>query len=339
MMPEIYVLIKRDKKQGELIPFVAEPDLMTTDRRKTYLRTLNRIKRLQLTLDIPNQEFADILCVTEENLDSALNGGVELPFDALANITDIFNLCPDTFVFKNVDYVALAEHYRGNSDYIPEKYSVAAFSHRRTGYNILREVEKTYGPIIVDRILRALQVTKYGLLNVDANINIRFGMDVFKQLSRFIKVDENVFFKFGTSSVIANKATSLGNELSLLANPSEVYERMIEELVSFYEKNCSYRLLNLGDTTCRVESKQNEDVASALKVRRLGNPSVCAYKSGILAATPAYIGLPSGSVKEAKCIHRGDPSCVFEINYDRALFDSKLRKGQISSALPARFMN
>lgn len=110
----------------------------------------------------------------------------------------------------------------------------------------------------------------------------------------------------------------LGEALRPMKTPAKVYEHMTVDLISFFERNCTYTLTDLDENSCILESRSNRDVAEALRVRHLGSIDGCLQKAGVLSSAPGYIGLPYAHVNESSCVHRGDDVCRFEVNFEKA---------------------
>lgn len=249
-----------------------------------------------------------------------LSGCHSLPASALAYAAERLNLPIEAFLEDwPIDYDTLVSHFRGEIHEMPEKYAIASFSKKRTAVNLLDYVGGYDGAIFRAKLLRSLQLSERSLSDLDSPVNIQLITDLIDGC-RKLGYDDRRILSIGAHSLETNRPTAFGSELAKAKTTAHVYERMVTELVGFYEKNCSYKLISLSADSCIVESISNPDVATALGVRHVGSPSGCIVKSGILTSTPGYIDMPFAKVIETHCVFRGDPACRFHIDFSQARY-------------------
>lgn len=279
-------------------------------------------ERLRATLGIEHSAWASVLRLTTKEYAKVLSGKKPLTVLSLFAISERFSLSIELMMQNRLDYAAVVEHQAGNLAYLPERYTVAAFSKRRTAVNFLGYIENTYGWRLRSEALRHFQMTEASFSDPDATINVQFLTDLMGFLRKRGLSDKD-FFEIGAHSLVTNRKSLLGEALCKKKSPSQVYETMTVELISFFERNCSYRLARLTEDSCVLESHSNSDVASALRVKHLGSVDGCLQRAGILASAPGYIGLPRARVFELTCVHRGDSKCRFKVDFGQAAWSVK----------------
>ena len=103
------------------------------------------LERIRITLLLSEKEMAERLDLTLKSYYKARAARKPL------NAHNIFSLCESLGIGfapvmqGNLDFKALAKHYFGDRDFLPEKYKQAAFSKRRTTLFILNHIEKNFG--------------------------------------------------------------------------------------------------------------------------------------------------------------------------------------------------
>lgn len=275
------------------------------------------INRLQASLGLSENEIIEMLELTQKQFRRLRSLRLAPNLHSASAFTEKLDLNLEDFLAGSIHFPTLYQRHIKDSGFIDEKYQVAAFSKKRTILNLLDSVQMSHGWRLRLKVLRKFHMTEAAFQNPDAPVNIRLVSDFMEYLGNHF-LSRQDFEKLGAHSVITNRGTSLHRELENLKFPALVYERMVVDLVGFYEKNCTYRLKSLGEGICVVESHPDESVASALNIKNLGNTAICAGRAGILSSTPGYIGLPSAQVIETHCIHRGDSACRFTVDFRQA---------------------
>ncbi len=278
------------------------------------LRLARVLGRLRVGLEYDHSEWRDILQLGEDEYRSFRESKIDLPITALENVAEYLELSIEELYHGRVDIPTLAAHVKGDREVIPEKYLVAANSSRRSVLSTLDYVELSRGGLVRAQVLRRFQLKEAMFSDLNAPVNVRLGSDMAAWLSRR-GMAEAEFVRIGTLAVRAHRHSGLHRALTGLSRSRSVYERVFDEHIVHIEKNCRYRILKMDDQRCVVESKTWNQVADALGVREVGSREICAHRLGFMSATPGLLGFRFGVVREPRCVHRGDPACLFEIEY------------------------
>jgi hypothetical protein len=286
--------------------------------KKTSIAHYN-LEKMRLELGFTQSEWARRLGITGNEYGEVLfHHNIDKTFNAVVSASSIYNLTPEQFYAKQgIDIRTVLARTSGDHMYVPEKYTVGAFSKRRSANAMLDFAARIKGEHLKVYTLRELQLSKQALDLLDAPINIDCMVDILNSLVRNGLPREEVPL-MGVESVQLFRKSALGQELKALKHPREVFEHMIVDLAHYYEKNSVYYLHSLTDESCVIESMHSEHVCDLLKRKTIGSPEVCLMRKGIFQATPLYIGLPFATVVETKCIHVGDPLCRFEVDFSHA---------------------
>lgn len=277
----------------------------------------NAMERLRCTLDHDHREWAALLRLSYKEYERIWSQRKPLPATALVHVAERLHLSIDQLTRGDIDYNAVAAHYSGDFKHIPEKYLVAATSRKSTALCIIDFTTKTSGWMTGLEALRWLQIHPAALHDETTNVNIRFMTELFGFLRKKRLTDEHIRL-IGSDTGVRSQNSALGKRLACAKSPSEVYESMIVELIAFWERNCDYQLIKLTRSNCLIKSSTNQEVAEKLRVRHVGSSNVCLFRMGLLSSAPGYIGLPFANVEEKACVHRGDPACLFEVDFRKA---------------------
>lgn len=286
-----------------------------------YKKLYSTLESLRVMLDLDHSAWADNLGLTKSDYFKIYHQRKPIAPACIEQLAAKLHIGFDGLITGRFDRKAVLEHARGNEHYLPEQYTVAAFSKMRSVISILSYVTREFGAHTAYTLLRDLQVQPGNLGQPESPVNYLLILDTLEWLSRTNEMPGHLL-KIGAEQVVQNKKSALGAALKDLASPARVYERMVNDFVSLYEKNCSYRIDKLTDTFCVVQSKTLQEAADGLKMTHVGSPLGCMAKAGILAATPGYIDLPHAQVIEKSCVFRGDDVCSFEVNFELAEYRS-----------------
>lgn len=279
------------------------------------------LDRLQDTAGVSAELWADLLEIANPAEIRALFEGKasqKISERALLNLSEYLELSPEKIVTGKVDFQTLAAHRNGNVTRVPEYYSIGASSRVRTSAHLFDCVESLFGWRARADLLRRHQITDAILREPDMRINIRFLSEVCDDIEK-LGVGNQAFFQMGFRSLYRNFHSELGESFRATKSTTELFEKCFDELVhKYYDQNFQYRILMMENSICYVEAVSNPDICDQLGTSVLGNRLTCQNKLGVLSSLTGYKRLPFSRVREVRCIHHGDPSCVFEIDFSRA---------------------
>lgn len=281
---------------------------------KKFWRNLERVRK---TLGWQHYEMADALSLTTPQYASMINRREAPTVSSLYNLSMRLGLDFETLCLGQIDFVALEKHFFGDELYIPERYTIGAFSKRRTSVNVLSYLEEVIAPEIVDDLLRKCQVKRAVFHDHEAAINIHFLSDLARNLEKEGFTDEQLF-RMGANTIQVNARTPMALALSKADSVREAYEIQVTQYMSHYDRNFDYQLLELSATHAVLEVAQSAELTEALKLSRIGNPYLCTIRRGVAAAVPGFMDLPLASVRETHCVHEGDPACRLHIDFSLA---------------------
>jgi predicted hydrocarbon binding protein len=233
---------------------------------------------------------------------------------SLESLAEKFQLPVEQIVFGKLDFRELSRKLESKNSCLPERYSKAAFGRRRSHITSIDFLEEQAGWRLRTDVLQKFEIPESQLLNPFDPISVLFITDLCAYLHRRGFRYEHLL-AMGAYGYKNNSKTLIGKHFASLKNPGEVYESFFTEGMKFYEQNCTYTLTKLTPTGGVFEVHSNPDVAHELGVRYVGSELLCAFKAGLAASMPLYLGLPMAQMRETACVHRGDRCCEFEFTY------------------------
>jgi hypothetical protein len=288
----------------------------TRRRNKPSLSDL--VERIRVTLGNNEKVWSEILNISEQDYADFRSGRKQVSILSLSQLAQHLELTLESLMSGNIDFKILVARQKGDVIQLPDRYRVAARSRKRASVNLLNATEEFFGWQARVFSLRHLQVTEAAFLDLDEAINVRFNTDLCDYLHRNYGGTHH-FYDMGAYSVITNYNTPVGKLMAQNTRLEDLYQFFVEEmLVNHWERNFKYELTRLTPTSCRIESYPNQDVAHEMGVRNPGSPFLCQTKVGVTACVPGYLSLPFANVRETACVHRGDPRCVLEVDYEFA---------------------
>lgn len=280
-------------------------------------RLYSTIENLRTMLRLNHKQWAPILSMSQKEYFKTYLQRKELSIESLKSICHATNVSMDKLMLGNIDYSAAVFYFRGDKEYIPELYTVAAFSRKKTLDNSITYFGDAFGWRSTEIALRHLQIPRTALLKKDMPVNINLMVDLLR-FYRTSYCSDSHLYRMGASFLFSNRGTALDKALQKNKKPKEVYEHVAIELMPFFEKNCVYTIEKISDTNCIVKSEGAAEVKELLKSKRIGAQEVCISRTGLMSSLPGFINLPNAQVTEMSCVHRGDSLCRFNINYEKA---------------------
>lgn len=284
---------------------------ISDDRRLKLWNTLERIRR---SLDFSDAQMAELLGMT---LKSFLKHRESLKPPLITSYVVLSDSLPISFealMSGDIDYSMLRTQYRGKLNVLPEKYAQGAFSKRRTSANLLNFLGTFYGWELKDELLRRFQIHERVFDFPDEKISIRFLEDACAELGK-LGFDEAKLYSVGLFSPVTNARGPVARALCQSQTVKELYDKAFAEVITRFDENCSYKITRLTKDSATVEAPLREEVQSALGQTHFGNSHICALRAGTGASLPRYAGFEDAIATETKCIHRGDPVCVYEFKF------------------------
>jgi len=286
---------------------------------KVSVQVKTVLGQIRETLQIDPSEWLELLELTPKQYQSLLVPRAQVPLEVILRVAERYNLSLDSIFRNQIDFGVLAQRHQGNTSSIPGRYLPAAYSRTQTARVVFDFLEKKYGSFQTVAAARYLQISVQELIQKDQPINFQFYMDLFGYVHRSHRPKTGFYLEMGLHSTRVNKHGHLGTLFGSLESSQVVYEKMLGDLMPLFEKNNAYQIRKMNSEKALVRCDQNEEVASALKLRWIGSRHICEWKRGVFAGLPGYIGQPAASVRELKCVHRGDSHCLFEFDYSRRL--------------------
>lgn len=118
--------------------------------------------------------------------------------------------------------------------------------------------------------------------------------------------DQDIAYKVGAYSVHERAKGIAGRLVAGLLTPSAVFQN-IEHISSQYSRGTKLitEHLSVTSATVRVELDPNCDE----------RPYQCSNRIGMLEAIPEFFGLPTAAIAHPYCVHRGDESCIYQVEW------------------------
>lgn len=279
----------------------------------------NKLELIRLATGYSVKDWAELLHRTEaEYRRLARQDDADIPESVILELSESLEISPEAIISGMIDYAALSKRFSGGSAVLPEIYAQNAFSRRRTSVHLLDYLEIHYGWRLRSNILKHFQITEQVFGNPDEKISVRFVTDLCDHLEAS-GFNEDSFFRMGQYSVVANYHSKLGDAFREQRDPSRVYEACFTEIANrFYDENFRYTLVRLDEHRCVAEVRPNPTVLESLHMTKIGSVATCWARRGTISTMVGYLGLPFAQVKEETCVHRGDLSCRYEINFEQA---------------------
>jgi len=276
-----------------------------------------------------------MLQLTEREFDKFKKIKKVLPATKVFSLAERLELGFETIATGKIDYQALTQHYFGNKNFLPERYTNAALGRRRTVLCILNYIESMFGWKERLLTLRHFQLNESIFANIDEPINFLFASDICEYLSRY-KLDEAAFSQIGIHTFQTINSSKVKKELGETKNISELYEKMCLDFAPKHlEQNFIYDFHKTSATTCVYIAKPNPIMLDMLNLKTVGNPATSILRGSVAASFSTLFDLPPSSVKQISSIYQGDSDIKYEIDFSYPQYilknKEKIGSGKIHS--------
>ncbi len=276
--------------------------------------TIDKIKH---TLCWSDQVIADRLQMTLDGFLLMQNCNISPSLLSITSLANSLEISIESVVTGKICYETLKAHQNGQTDHLPERYSVATFSKRKTTIHLLDFIETNFGWQTKKNVLNHFQINEGFTSKPDAEVNFLLPSDICEYLGKTYRMPVELIQKMGAHSALTNKNTFAGKTLYRLRSPKILLEHFFSQLVNqHFEKNQTYQIIKLTDRFCLVETRFKEELKDSLKTGQLGNIFACNSIAGTMSSLTTYLNLPSSHVTKVDCVHQGGCSCKYLIDFD-----------------------
>lgn len=271
-------------------------------------------ERLRWTADLSQQTWIDLLGIHWWQYHRIKAGLEPIPDHVIERVAQHFHITPHELITGNLDFGEIAATIHKGSN-LPERYTKAAYGRKRTTITSIEFLEMFYGWRLKLDVLKTHNVTEADLRDPFAPISMQFITDICAYLHDHRQFRAQDFLAMGAYSYLANRKTLVGQILSEMRSPFELYDFFFNEAMKLFERNCRYTISKRRDRGITLEILSHPDVAAESGVRHLGNAYICHLKAGVFATLTRYIGLPNAFIRKTSCVHRGDSICRYECDF------------------------
>lgn len=275
------------------------------------------IDKIMHTMDWTNADLCERLQITEKQYIHQKHLNLSPNLDTITNLTESLGIGIEAIITGKIDFQTLKSHSIGNFEELPERYSVATFSKKKTTIHLLDFIEENFGWQTKKNVLTHFQINEAFCKDPDGAVNFLLPSDICEFVGQKYQMPLSVIRKMGAHSALTNQNTTAGKTLASLGSPKSLLENFFGYLVNrHFEKNQNYKILKLTDQLCIVETHFRQELKDTLNTHQLGNIFACHSIAGTMSSLTSYLGLPSSQVTKIDCIHQGGCSCKYLIDFE-----------------------
>ncbi|MBP9674406.1 MAG: hypothetical protein KBD63_04860 [Bacteriovoracaceae bacterium] len=270
------------------------------------------LSQIQEALSLQDSEMADRFGLSFSDF-SVLKTKKRAP-DLIAthSFCDELNISPMRLIRGQIDLKTVQEHFKGNHSYIPEKYRLLSELGLMSLEQILNELGKLKGEVVLQEALKFLQITP-DIFKKDQKVNLTITTEVLNYLAS-TRLNNDDFITLG-KNVLGNcieKETV--RKLSDFIEPHKVYESYFQMLNA---QTWVYEIEQSSSEAFVFRTKPRQDLADALGLRNYGSPILCSsYREGLLKGILLLMGkFIEPVIEKTHCIHKNDGFCRYKMNF------------------------
>jgi len=281
----------------------------------------SNINALQAVTQLSEAELARLMGLEERTFQELKRFSRDISLDSAARLSKTFNVDLGLLWASVIDERAAANYFHRRPSELPERYSVGKFSKVRSVLNLLEGVRKQRGPEYVEQLLRYSQIPSTFFDDPDKTINVRFITDFTELLAQRGWTSEQLF-SLGQLSYQTHKDSAFGRSMAAHKNWKSVYEALVVEHSSAFDRNYDYRLERCEDDRIIIDAFPREEVCEALHADTFDTETTCFTRMGVMSTASCYAKLPASQVKKLRSVHDGDDRNRYEIRPSTTLLYS-----------------
>lgn len=265
--------------------------------------------RIQNTLSITDEEFAKYLGMGHPLFIKHRRACTYLPLNCVFELAERFGFHFENLLQESFDIKTIFNKIHGISSF-SKRYSNASYSSTRPISNVVSYIEKTKGERAKLNLLRKFQISETLLEVPDIKTNIHLMTDSLQYLRKTYQLKDIDILSMGQMTPFTSVNQDLARELSNKKNIYELVDYFFEELCQSFDKNHSYKLINLSDDYAVIEIKAYQDVLDELKltVNQFGSENLCLTRLGVLSSLTWFKYGRFTPVKKITSAFDGSPS-------------------------------
>lgn len=283
------------------------------------------LERVIETVGWTDTQAADALGLTQEEYLARKNSRADMPASGTLILAEELGIGVENLIYGRVDLAALAQHYRGQKTYLPERYLRSAQTKKRVALNLLNYIENKFGWARRADLLKDLQIHEAALANPDEGISLNFSVDTFNWLFRYDRKPSQLE-ELGENLWFNNRNENLTKELSASRSVFELLEHLFAgPLEKYLEKNFSWRIWKMNTSRIVVRGFPNADVETAIGTEAIQDYPTSLVRKGMFASLPRYLGLPAAPVRFTHFFVDGRNYVEMEMNMEELFEKVKQR--------------
>lgn len=255
-----------------------------------------------LLIDLKDQygpTTVSFLLRTKQSTLSRIIDEKEYPIDDISGLGKSGNFNLGTVFYFGVDSECVIRFINNEKEIFPSRYKKAAFTKRRVTQNLLKALEKIYGPQMVQSALSTMQTTPdtFADHNLEQTISTIFNSD----LLAFLEQEQCIKDMAGLGAVAAHEyAGSPFGDSFLQMSYKDIFAKLGEEIFNHVEKSHRYRITKLTSSCAIIEKTLSEEMKEILKVTSYSNYQMSQYIGGCAAGIPMLAGKRPASIQVTK---------------------------------------
>ncbi len=281
----------------------------------------SNIKALQEASRLSEAELARLMGLEERAFQELQRFSKDIPLDSAANLSKTFNVDLGSLWASTLDEQAAASYFHKRPGELPERYSVGKFSKVRSVINLLVGVRQQRGQEYVEHLLRHSQIPTTFFDDPDKVINVLFITD-FTELLAQRGWSQEQLFSLGQLSYQTHRDSAFGKKMATHKNWKSVYEALVVEHSSAFDRNYDYRLERCEDSRIIIDAIPREEVCEALQADTFDTETTCYTRMGVMSTAACYAKLPASQVTKLRSVHGGDDRNRYEIRPSTTLLYS-----------------
>ncbi len=238
----------------------------------------------------------------------------------LVLFSEEMNISIAALINQDICLHTLNNYYKGETEILPLKYQVGAYSKIRTVNIILDYIEGQLGSRYKNKILQRHQLTSRTIQDDESDVSITLLNDILDCYYYIHKRDDKIV-ESGKNSFLKLRHSTIGSLLEKQRNIQDLYSTFFLDLMPMFEKNYHYQIVYLNDSLLIFNGTPDKDLSELIGQNNIGSAKLCLYKTGLLETLPFQIDLRPSTVTEVSCIHRGDKQCTFHVHFSNKKLD------------------
>ena len=277
-----------------------------------FWKNLGKIQTVLLKTDL---EFSEFLGINFSQFIKKRKSVAFLPLSCIYECAEKLNFHFKDLMSDDFNIQSILKHSQGTFSLL-KRYSVADYSKTRQTVNVLDYIARTRGERAKVNLLRKFQLSEDFILNGNNNVNALLLTDITKYLADTYHLPNSEFLEIGRMTPFTSMNNDIQQELLKKNSIYETLDYFFAELAHRFDKNFSYKIVQIFNEYAIIEARPNGPVIDELEINtyQFGNEYTCMTRMGVISSITWFKFKQFANIEKITSVYQGDKTNLYKFD-------------------------